>query len=77
METVEEIRNNVINKILAISNINFLEALDTLIVNSTDLVELTLEQKMILDLSDEDIKNGRMISQDSLIKRNTEWLNAI
>ena len=77
METVEEIRNNVINKILAISNINFLEALDNLIVNNSDIVELTVEQKMILDLSDEDIKNGRMISQDSLIKRNTEWLNAI
>jgi hypothetical protein len=39
-------------------------------------VELTEEQKMMLEMSEEDIKNGKLISQEAMDKRNLEWLNA-
>jgi hypothetical protein len=40
-------------------------------------VELTNEQKMMLEMSENDIKTGKLISQDAMNKRNLEWLNAI
>ncbi len=80
MATVENIRNSLIDKILAIKNKDFLQALDKLITSSAtsnDLVELTNEQKIMLEMSEEDIKNGKLISQDAMNKRNLEWLNAM
>lgn len=79
MATVDSIRNELIDKILSIKNRDFLEALDKLISSSAPLsakVELTEEQKMMLEMSEEDIKNGKLISQESMEKRNLEWLNA-
>jgi hypothetical protein len=78
MATMDSIRSGLIDKILAIKNKAFLKALDQLISSSTsnsDLVELTQEQKLLLELSEEDIKTGRLISQDAMNKRNLEWLN--
>lgn len=80
MATVDKIRNGLIEKILSIKNKEFLEALDKLIASSTsemDLVELTDEQKVMLKMSEEDIKSGKLISQDAMNKRNLEWLNAL
>lgn len=78
MTTVDKIRNGLIDKILSIKNKDFLLALDKLISSSsseTDMVELTMEQKEMLQLSEHDIKNGDMISQEAMNKRNLEWLN--
>lgn len=78
MATVEEIRSQLIDKILAIKNKDFLEALDKLVASSNssyDLVELTAEQKEMLEMSDKDIESGRLISQEAMNKRNLEWLN--
>ncbi len=80
MATVDKIRNGLIDKILTIKNKDFLEALDKLISSSssdTDIVELTDEQKQMMELSEEDIKNGRLISQKAMDKRNLEWLNGL
>lgn len=80
MATVDNIRNGLIEKILSIKNRAFLEALDKLISSSTsdtDIVELTDEQKIMLEMSEEDIKNGKLISQKAMDKRNLEWLNAM
>ena len=80
MATVEKIRNGLINKILAIQNKDFLEALDKLITTSAheaEIVELTDEQKIMLEMSEQDIKDGRLISQEAIDKRNLEWLNAM
>lgn len=80
MATVDNIRNGLIEKILSIKNRAFLEALDKLIPSSTsdtDIVELTDEQKIMLEMSEEDIKNGKLISQEAMDKRNLEWLNAM
>lgn len=31
----------------------------------------------MLEMSEKDIKNGKLISQEAMDKRNLEWLNAI
>lgn len=80
MATVDNVRNGLIDKILSIKNKDFLEALDKLISSSaseTDVVNLTKEQKEMLKMSEDDIKNGRLISQEEMNKRNLEWLNEI
>lgn len=78
MATVDNIRNGLIDKILSIKNRDFLEALDTLVSSSapeSDIVELTDEQKIMLEMSEKDIKDGKLISQEAMDKRNLEWLN--
>ncbi len=80
MATIDEIRTGLIDKILSIKNEDFLEALDKLISSSkseSEIVELTKEQKIMLEMSENDIKSGKLISQDAMNKRNQEWLNAI
>ncbi len=80
MVEVDKIRNGLIDKILTIKNRDFLEALDQLIAtssSSSEIVELTNEQKTMLEMSEEDIKNGQLISQESMDRRNLEWLNAM
>ncbi|MGB0883535.1 MAG: hypothetical protein ACPGTG_02335 [Flavobacteriales bacterium] len=80
MATVDKIRTGLIDKILSINNKDFLEALDKLISSSkseSEIVELTNEQKVMLEMSEKDIKMGKLISQDAMNKRNLEWLNAI
>lgn len=78
MATIENLRNGLIDKILSIKNRDVLEALDTLISSNTsksNILELTDEQKALLEMSEQDIKNGNLISQEAMDKRNLEWLN--
>ncbi|MCF6278735.1 MAG: hypothetical protein L3J14_00125 [Flavobacteriaceae bacterium] len=80
MATVDKIRTGLIDKILSIKNKDFLMTLDKLISSSKselEIVELTYEQKAMLEMSEYDIKAGKLISQDAMNKRNLEWLNAI
>ncbi len=78
MATVDNIRSGLIDKILTIKNKELLKVLDKLISLSTtdsDIVKLTDEQKVMLKMSEDDIKNGRLVSQEAMDKRNLEWLN--
>lgn len=80
MATVDNIRNGLIDKILSIKNKELLEALDKIITLSSsesETVELTKEQKKMLAMSEQDIKDGKLISQEAMDKRNSEWLNAM
>ena len=80
MAEVDKIRSVLIDKILSIKNRDFLEALDRLVtINSSEaeIVELTDEQKQMLKMSELDIKNGKLISQEEVYRRNLEWLNAM
>jgi len=80
MATVDKIRSGLIDKILTIKNKDFLLELDNLISSSSpdnEVVELSTEQKEMLDMSKMDIKNGRLISQEAMDKRNIEWLNGL
>ena len=76
MTTVDKIRNSLIDKIISIKDKEILEAIDKLFSLSTsDIVELTNEQKEMLQMSEDDIEKGQLIAQDEMNKRNLEWLN--
>jgi hypothetical protein len=78
METVDQIRNSLIGKILTITNTDFLLALNNLISSSsvaTAEIELTEEQELMLLMSEDDIHYGRTISQDDLKSKTKAWLD--
>ncbi len=80
MLTVENIKNELIDKISSINNKDFLMALDKLILSTyfeSETVELTDAQKAMLEMAEQDIKDKKLISQEAMYKRNLEWLNAM
>jgi hypothetical protein len=77
MTKVDTLRNEIIEKILCISDKDYLSALNHIVDNKEDkdhVVKLTKEQKLMLDLSEQDILNGRIIKHKDLMKRKLEWL---
>lgn len=77
MTTTDHIRNGIIEKLLTISNKEYLTALFQLVKNSPvdgDNVKLTKEQIVMLNMSEKDIKNGKLISQSQLDKADLKWL---
>ena len=78
METVDQIRNSLIGKIQTITNKDFLLALNNLISSitlATAELELTEEQELMLQMSEDDIHYGRIISQDDLKTKTKAWLD--
>ncbi len=74
------LRNDIIDKLLTISNKDYLSALYQLVNSSSvgqDTVQLTEEQVLMLQLSDNDIKNGKVISHDQLDKDDIQWLKGL
>jgi hypothetical protein len=77
MDATDILRNSIIDKLLTIDNKDYLSALYELINSSKvshDRVRLTDEQILMLQLSDLDIKNGQLISQEQLDKDDLQWL---
>lgn len=77
MAQVDVIRNGIIDKLLVISDKDYLMALLRLVDNSAvqeDKIKLTKEQKLMIEMSEADIKNARTISQSDLDKNDLEWL---
>jgi hypothetical protein len=67
-----------IHKIRPIENKDFLNTLDKLILLShseSSIVELTYEQKTMLEMSEQDKKDEKLISQKAMHKRNLKGLN--
>jgi len=80
MGTTDMLRNDIIDKLLTISNKDYLSALYQLVNSSSvgqDTAQLTEEQVLMLQLSDDDIKNGKVISHDQLDKDNLQWLKGL
>ena len=80
MASTDKLRSGLIEKILTIDNREFLEALDQVVTSgpsSSAIVALTNEQKAMLEMSESDIKNGQLISQEAMDRKNLEWLNAM
>jgi hypothetical protein len=80
MATVDNLRNSLIDKILTISNKDYLKALYDLVENSTidkEVVKLTQEQILMLQMSEDDITKGKLISQADLDKSDLEWLKGL
>ncbi len=80
MAQVDVLRNGIIEKLLTISNKDYLKALYQLVDNSKlekNKIDLTEEQVLMLKLSDKDIKHGKLISQTQLDKQDLQWLKEL
>ena len=80
MPTTDHIRNGIIEKLLTISNKDYLTALFQLVKNSTsdmEKVKLTEEQIVLLKLSNRDINEGNLIPQSQLDKSDLKWLKEL
>ncbi len=78
MATVDNLRNDLIDKIMTINNEEYLAALYNLLSAGTSDMQpypLTEEQELMLQMSEEDIKYGRTVSQDELMTRTETWLS--
>lgn len=78
MATINAIQESLIRKILAIQNKSALERIDALVsIENTEQEPntLTKEQKQMLEMSNDDLKKGDVISQDDMNARNLKWLN--
>ncbi|SEA46479.1 hypothetical protein [Psychroflexus halocasei] len=80
MATIDNLKNELIDKIMSIENKDFLVALDQLISSNSsnpEIIELSQEQKAMLELSERDIENERLISQEKMDIRDLEWINEL
>lgn len=80
MTAADHLRNNIINKLLAITNKDYLSALYKLVETSSveeEKVLLSEEQKIMLELSEKDIKKGKLISHKQLDKEDLKWLKGL
>jgi hypothetical protein len=72
-----DIRNKVIDQLMAIKDAEFLRALSDMIDRAhveENAIQLTEEQKIMLSMSEEDIQAGKTIDQVTLNERELEWL---
>ena len=77
MTSATDIRNRVIDQLMAIKDAGYLRALSDMINSShvqEEVVTLTEEQKIMLVMSEEDIKAGRTIDQHTLNERELKGL---
>ncbi|MBK7589749.1 MAG: hypothetical protein IPI22_16180 [Bacteroidetes bacterium] len=80
MTTADTLRNEIIGKLLTISDKSYLSAINKIVETSSDrnsVVKLTEEQKLMLELSNDDIKNGRTVNQKELNKADLIWLKEL
>lgn len=77
MKSSDNIRNSIINKLLTISDKKYLNALDKQLNASIGEVKLSEEQIVMLKMSADDIKKGRLISQEQLDKEDAQWLKEL
>lgn len=80
MTSADNIRNSIIDKLLTISNKDYLSALYQLVSTSKvdeEIIQLSEAQILMLNRSEDDIKNNRLMSQDELDKMDLEWLKSL
>ena len=80
MSASDRIRNGIIEKLLTISNKDYLNALLQVVQNNTigeDVIRLSEEQVVMLNMSEKDIKEGKLISHSQLDKVDLKWLKEL
>lgn len=78
MSQADIIRNGLIDKLLAISDKDYLLALSKLVESSSvnnEKIRFTPEQLLMLQMSENDIANGRVLTQEELDNSDLKWLN--
>lgn len=77
MTIVDTLRNEIIGKLLTISDKSYLSAINRIVDTQSEkdeIVKLSEEQKLMLQMSDDDIKNGRTMKEAELNKRDLQSL---
>lgn len=77
MNSEKEIKHRLIDKILSSNNETLLARVDQLMessISEEDIVTLTKEQRLMLEMSDQDLENDEIISQMELNKDDLKWL---
>ena len=80
MNRVDVLRDSIIDKLLTISNKDYLAALYQLVDKSSvdgNVVELTEEQVVMLEMSEHDIKIGKLFTQTEIDKSDLKWLKEL
>ena len=80
MTATDNVRNSIIDQLLTITDKDYLAALYQLIHKSKmneDKIQLSEEQLLMLNMSEDDILNGRLTSQDEVDKTDLEWLKTL
>ncbi len=80
MNQTDIIRNSIIDKLITISNRDYLKAIYKIVDNSSvvaDKIHLSAEQKIMLQLSENDIKENRIISETEMNKSDLKWLKGL
>jgi len=78
MTAAETLRDRIIGRLLTISDERYLKAIDKLLTEGrlTDgQVTLTDAQLRMLEMSEADLKAGRVVSQESLDAEDLKWLD--
>ncbi len=75
MDTTAQIKNNLISRIKASQDLNFLKALQTIIDSSEqELYQLSYDQKDSISTGRRQINKGQISSHESVISEMKEWL---
>ena len=77
MNQTDSIRNSIIDKLITISNRDYLKAIFKIVDNSSFMAEkvhLSAEQKIMLQLSEDDLLNNRVVSEIDMNKNDLKWL---
>lgn len=77
MNTIDNIKNRLIDKIMVTNNQQLLQAIDALFKSAQEeeVMRLDSEQIEMLMMSDEDIKHGRLVSQADLSDSDSKWMD--
>jgi hypothetical protein len=77
MNALENIKNSLIDRILATRNERLLEAIKNIFdsTQSEEMIALSTEQIEMLSMSEKDIEDGKLVSESELSKRDSKWLS--
>lgn len=76
MTALMNLKNSLIDRILITKNKKLLESINEILVSdkSEEIMSLSSEQIEMLIMSEQDIEQGKIISESELEKRDSKWL---
>ena len=77
MNALENIKNSLIDRILATRNEKLLEAIKSIFdsTQSEEIISLSTEQIEMLSMSEKDIEYGKLVSESEISNRDSKWLS--
>lgn len=77
MNALENIKNSLIDRILATKNEQLLEAIKSIFdsTQSEEIISLSTEQIEMLSISEKDIEYGKLVSESELSNIDSKWLS--